>query len=74
MGNMSYCRFENTYGDLKDCLEALSDAGGVNELEKDAGQYEKKYVRKLVDLCKEIVDDFGEYDEEYLPIEEDEDD
>ncbi len=39
MGNMSYCRFENTYGDLRDCYDALQDAGSVNELEKDAGQY-----------------------------------
>lgn len=25
MGNMSYCRWENTYGDWCDCLESLDD-------------------------------------------------
>ena len=25
MGNMSYCRWENTYGDLLDCLESIED-------------------------------------------------
>lgn len=25
MSNMSYCRFQNTLGDLQDCYEALGD-------------------------------------------------
>jgi|TARA_R100000479_G_scaffold152339_1_gene88202 hypothetical protein len=25
MGNMSYCRFENTARDLEDCLDAIMD-------------------------------------------------
>ena len=25
MANMSYCRFENTLSDLRDCLEAFKD-------------------------------------------------
>ena len=29
MGNMSYCRFENTYRDLKECSNALENEGGV---------------------------------------------
>ncbi len=31
MGNMSYCRFENTARDLKDCVEALEN-GETQEL------------------------------------------
>ena len=27
MPNMSYCRFENTYNDLVDCLSALKEEG-----------------------------------------------
>lgn len=27
MANMSYCRFENTLNDLRDCLNALQDDG-----------------------------------------------
>lgn len=50
MPNMSYCRFENTYDDLRDCLEAL-DNSSVEELEQEASQYEKPYIRKLIKLC-----------------------
>lgn len=62
MGNMSYCRFENTYLDLLDCQEALVGAGSIRTLEQNANEYEKKYIRRLVALCKEIADDFGEED------------
>ena len=64
MANMSYCRFENTYVDLQDCYDALTEAGGIKEVEENANQYEKKYIRKLVELCKDIVADFGDEDED----------
>lgn len=60
---MSYCRFENTYRDLQDCYDALAEAGSIEEVEKNANQYEKKYIRKLVELCEDIVDDFGDEDD-----------
>jgi len=60
MGNMSYCRFENTFRDLKDCQEALQDAGGVKDYQESANQYEKKYVARLVELCKEITEEFAD--------------
>ena len=64
MANMSYCRFENTYGDLQECYDALTEAGSIKEVEENANKYEKKYIRKLVELCKDIVADFGDEDEE----------
>ena len=30
MGNMSYCRFENTAEDLKDCVQAIYDGEHFN--------------------------------------------
>jgi hypothetical protein len=49
MGNMSYCRFENTYRDLLDCLNNMN-----NELsESEAG-----YRERLVDVCREIIDEY----------------
>lgn len=63
MANMSYCRFENTYPDLNDCYKALLNAGSIKNLEEKSNEYEKRYVRMLVDLCKEIVNDFGDDDE-----------
>jgi len=53
MGNMSYCRFENTYGDLKDCYDALEEKS-LDEL----SEKEKKYAKKLIKMCKDIADDF----------------
>ena len=48
MANMSYCRFENTYRDLFDCLHAMN-----NEL----SEREAKYKEQLVELCKEIIEE-----------------
>lgn len=64
MSNMSHCRFENTYVDLQDCYDALTEAGSIKEVEGNANQYEKKYIRKLVKLCKDIVADFEEEEED----------
>jgi len=51
---MSYCRFENTLSDLKDCLDALDEAGSVERLLEDANEREKPCVKKLITLCAEI--------------------
>ena len=59
MSNMGYCKFENTYNDLEECYEALSN-DSIKALERDTNQYEKPYIRKLINLCKDIVDEFGE--------------
>jgi hypothetical protein len=47
---MSYCRFENTYNDLRDC------AGNLDE---DLSDQELKYKNKLIKLCVEIALDYG---------------
>jgi len=61
MSNMSYCRFENTLHDLRDCLDALRDYSAT-ELMEDASQYEKPAIVQLIKVCKEISD---EYDAEH---------
>ena len=48
---MSYCRFENTLGDLQDCHEALLNI--TNEI-KDMSDYEKQSLIPLIKLCDEI--------------------
>lgn len=62
MGNLSYCRFENTAKDLRDCLE---------HFDEDLEGYEFKARNKIVQLAKQIVDEFG--DEEFKEIKDDED-
>jgi hypothetical protein len=57
MPNMGYCMFENTYKDLIECAEALEN-GGQRYLMQNANQYEKPYIKKLIELCADISDNF----------------
>jgi len=52
MGNMSYCRFENTARDLADCVNAINN-GEIYELSSD---YEVDGLRNLLRLAKDVVD------------------
>ena len=52
MGNMSYCRFENTARDLRDCVNAIHN-GETDEL----NEYELEGLQEILDLAQEIVDD-----------------
>ena len=49
MGNMSYCRFENTSRDLRDCLDAIE-----NEEIDDLSSYEKDGLESLLEYCETI--------------------
>ncbi len=51
MSNMSYCRFENTARNLRDCLDAIQD-GEINDL---GSQYEVDALEQLLDLCRDVV-------------------
>ena len=56
MANMSYCRFHNTVLDLEDCKEALEN-GDISSLK------EKNSAKGLIELCREIADNF---DDDYV--------
>lgn len=49
--NMSYCAFENTYRDLRQCLDILEEGGPTS---KD----ELRYKRELVALCAQIAEEY----------------
>ncbi len=51
MANMSYCRFQNTLMDLRDCKEALEE----EELLKK-GSDEHRAMLRLIEVCQDIVD------------------
>lgn len=55
MANMSYCRFENTLTDLRDCEEALEN---IHDEVTEMSSYEKNAVVKLIELCKTISDNW----------------
>lgn len=52
--NMSYCRFENTYSDLADCVDALED-NNINS------EREFNYARKIYDLCNKYIDTYEDF-------------
>lgn len=59
MANMSYCRFENTLSDLKDCYNALEDARDYPEENHKLSKDEQRAKDSLIELCRKLVDQFG---------------
>lgn len=53
MSNMSYCRFENTLRDLRDCYENMDD---------ECSKLEDEFRSKLIMLCKRIADGYIDED------------
>jgi hypothetical protein len=56
MPNMSYCRFENTYNDLIDCLDNIRDEASNDRDER----YRIKMIRLLSDkigLIENLIDE-----------------
>lgn len=56
MSNMSYCMFENTFGDLKDCVVAMEEACTMDEL--DLSAYERKAMDRMKDLCERFLSQY----------------
>ena len=52
MPNMSYCRFENTFNDFRDCLAALKDEG-MHAIES---RRERDYAEDLMKLAVRYVE------------------
>jgi len=53
MGNMGYCRFENTLEDLEDCYDHIDD-----DL-RDSPE-EARARKKLIRICCDIASDCGD--------------
>lgn len=61
MANMSYCRFQNTRADLKDCRDNIGD-------DWDLSYDEYRARRALIKLCVEIAEEwFHELEEPLVP-------
>lgn len=52
--NMSYCRFENTLEDLRDCARSMND--GESD---DLSEIEERSRNELIRLCIEIAKYYG---------------
>ena len=54
MSNMSYCRFQNTAGDLEDCADALIEL--LDKKVTPLSRRELEAAKDLVATCQRIVD------------------
>lgn len=59
---MSYCRFQNTLRDLRDCYENMDYMD--NEDGEELSDEEKKAKEKLIDLCHDISSNYSEHNED----------
>lgn len=61
MGNMSYCRFENTSNDMLDCERAIQEG----DLE-DMSSHEKAGFIRFIKTCQRIAEDFEGMDDKRI--------
>lgn len=63
MANMSYCRFRNTYDDMKDCIKALEERNIHLSEEKEKA---KEMIKSFLEFCvyEGIIE--GGYDEKRI--------
>lgn len=60
MSNMSYCMFQNTYYDFKDCINALEEH--LDE-EYTISENEMEYAKRMYEACQVFIDRFEEIEE-----------
>ena len=53
MPSMSYCKFENTLGELDQCIEAMENAETISDL--DMNDYEKRAFFAMWDKCRTFL-------------------
>lgn len=58
--NMSYCKFENTYRAIVQCVNELEEEGGLQEFLNEASESEFHYANLLIKMCGEIVESYGD--------------
>ncbi len=69
MANMSYCAFENTASDLRQCLnmlyEARDDGVGLREfIESRSSTHEGRSVERLLAIAEELIEVANMMDED----------
>ena len=53
MPSMTYCMFENTEGELNQCVEAMEQAENIGEL--DMSEYEWQAFSRMFRLCRTFL-------------------
>jgi hypothetical protein len=53
--NMTYCQFENTLQDLRQCRNTLREAGSWEELMEDKSEYEIQALKDMPGVLVEML-------------------
>ena len=53
---MTYCMFENTVGELSQCIEAMEQANDIEAL--DLNDYEQPCYDQLAEMCKSYIQEY----------------
>ena len=61
MANMSYCKFQNTLGNLRDCLETLKEGNQIDSLD------EKSAAESLLRIMADYFEEQSLLTEEITP-------
>ena len=56
MANMSYCRFENTAGDLYDCVNAMQEEDTIEDM--DLSEEELRAMKRMRKLCERFLEEY----------------
>lgn len=70
MPNMSYCRWENTFSDLQDCLNSLDELQRHEEMIENESEWKAKkkllqQILNIVDDAEDELNDMEVFEEEY---------
>ena len=55
MPSMSYCMFENTAGEMAQCLDRLEDNLDNDEFLRDMNSYEREGILELMRMAKQFA-------------------
>ena len=61
MANMSYCRFQNTAQDLRDCVNSLEEGYDLDDL--DLSNDETYAMKRMRNLCQDFLDAYDRLEE-----------
>ncbi len=64
MPSMSYCVFENTSGDLGQCIDKMNEARDIDDL--DMNEYEQRAFRDMYKQCQEYIVRYRELAAEFI--------
>jgi hypothetical protein len=69
---MSYCRFQNTLNDLRDCKNEMDDAYTISDM--GLSNDERHAMIRLVNVCQEIIDNFDRMEAMEIETQEEDED